>query len=94
MFAQISSKNYFSSSSSFINTVLQFFVAYLIEDPVEYIVKIDRTKKYAPILKSSIEQIETGNRLFLMKDKAAVEQAIESGAERCTDETEFKKLIQ
>jgi len=52
-------------------------------------VKIDRTKKYAPILKSSIEQIETGNiRLFLMKDKAAVEQAIESGAERCTDETE------
>jgi len=71
------------------------FDAYLIEDPVEYIVKIDRTKKYAPILKSSIEQIETGNiRLFLMKDKAAVEQAIESGAERCTDETEFKRLIQ
>ena len=71
------------------------FDAYLIEDPVEYIVKIDRTKKYAPILKSSIEQIETGNiRLFLMKDKAAVEQAVEHGAERYTDETEFKRLIQ
>jgi len=71
------------------------FDAYLIEDPVEYIVKIDRIKKYASILKNSIEQTEIGNvRLFLMKDKAAVEQAIESGAERCTDETEFKRLIQ
>ena len=51
--------------------------------------KIDRIKKYAPILKNSIEQIETGNiRLFIMKDKAAVEQAIEHGAERHIDENQ------
>ena len=53
--------------------------------------KIDRTKKYAPILKNSIEQKETGNvRLFLMKDMVSVEQAIESGAERYTG-TDFLK---
>jgi len=67
------------------------FDAYLIEDPGDYIVKIDRTKKYAPILKNSIEQKETGNvRLFLMKDMVSVEQAIESGAERYTG-TDFLK---
>ena len=65
------------------------FDAYFVEDLSEYIVKIDRTKKYAPILRSSIEQIETGNvRLFLMKDKASVEQAVGHGAERHTDKTQ------
>jgi len=52
-------------------------------------VKIDRTKKYAPILKDSIEQIETGNiRFFLMKDKFSVDLAIEHGAERHIDENQ------
>jgi len=70
------------------------FDANLIEDLSEYLVKIDRTKRYAPILKNSIEQTEIGNdRLFLMKDMASVELAIEQGAERYTDETEFKRLI-
>ena len=32
------------------------FDAYFAEDLSEYIVKIDRTKKYAPILKNSLEQ--------------------------------------
>lgn len=65
------------------------FDAYLIEDPGDYIVKIDRTKKYAPILKDSIEQIETGNiRFFLMKDKFSVDLAIEHGAERHIDENQ------
>lgn len=65
------------------------FDAYLVEDMSEYIVKIDRTKKYAPILKNSIEQKETGNdRMFLMKDMISAEQAIEQGAERYTDETQ------
>ena len=65
------------------------FDATLVEDLSEYIVKIDRTKKYTPILKSSIEQIEIGNeRIFLMKDRVSVEQAIEDGAERYTDETQ------
>ncbi len=61
----------------------------LIEDLSEYIVKIDRFKKYATILKSSIEQTEIGSdRIFLMKDKLSVEQAIEQGAERYTHETQ------
>ena len=66
----------------------------LIEDLSEYIVKIDRFKKYATILKSSIEQTEIGSdRIFLMKDRLSVEQAIEQGSEKYTDETEFKRLI-
>ena len=67
------------------------FDAYLIEDPCDYIVKIDRIKKYASILKNSIEQKETGNvRLFFMKDMVSVEQAVEQGAERYTG-TDFLK---
>jgi len=67
------------------------FDATLIEDLSEYIVKIDRTKRYAPILKNSIEQTESGNnRIFLMKDIASVEQAIEYGAERYVAEMDFK----
>ena len=65
------------------------FDADLVEDLGEYIVKIDRTKRYAPILKNSIEQTEIGSdRIFLMKDMASVEQAIEYGAERYTDENQ------
>ena len=52
----------------------------------EYSVKIDRFKKYADILKNSIEQTEIGsNRIFLMKDMFSVEQAIEQGAEKYSD---------
>lgn len=65
------------------------FEANIVEDPSEYIVKIDRFKKYASILKDSIEQTEIGNDMvFLMKDRASVEQAIEQGAERYTDKTQ------
>ena len=65
------------------------FDATLIEDLSEYIVKIDRTKRYASILKNSIEQTEKDNNMiFLMKDMITVEQAIECGAERYTDKIE------
>ena len=58
----------------------------LIKDMSEYSVKIDRYKKYADILKNSIEQTEIGsNRIFLMKDLFSVEQAIEQGAEKYSD---------
>ena len=58
----------------------------LIEDMSEYSVKIDRYKKYADILKNSIEQTEIGSsRIFLMKDMFSVEQAIEQGAEKYSD---------
>jgi hypothetical protein len=65
------------------------FDAVLVENPSEYIVKMDRTKRYAPILKYSIEQAEIGNNnIFLMKDMASVELATEHGAEKYTDKTE------
>ena len=64
------------------------FDATLVEDLSEYIVRIDRTMKYAPILKNSIEQTDSGkNRIFLMKDLISVELAINHGAERYTDKT-------
>jgi len=65
------------------------FDADLVEDLSEYLVKIDRTKRYAPILKYSLEQAEIGNnKIFLMKDMASVELAIELGAERYIDKIE------
>ena len=58
----------------------------LIEEMSEYSVKIDRFKKYADILKNSLEQAEIGSdRIFLMKDRFSVEQAIEKGAEKHSD---------
>lgn len=66
----------------------------LVENLSGYLVKIDRFKKYAPILKNSIEQTELGSdRIFLMKDKLAVEQAIEQGAEKYTDEIDSERLV-
>ncbi|MHC1599780.1 MAG: hypothetical protein ACXQS5_03040 [Candidatus Methanospirareceae archaeon] len=54
-----------------------------IEDTAEYTVKIDRFKKYAPILRNSIDSEDKGNeRVFIMKDLASVEEAIAKGAEK------------
>ena len=59
------------------------FKPVLIEDPSNYTVKIDRFKKYAAILKNSIDYDEKGrDRIFIMKDLVSVEEAIEKGAER------------
>ncbi len=47
-------------------------------------------KRHASILKNSIEQMEVGSDfVFLMKDTASLEQAIEQGAERFTDKTQI-----
>ncbi|MEA2074284.1 MAG: hypothetical protein U9O85_00875 [Euryarchaeota archaeon] len=54
-----------------------------IEDTAEYTVKIDRFKKYAPILRNSIDSEDKGKeRVFIMKDMASVEEAIDKGAEK------------
>jgi len=59
------------------------FETTLIEDTSEYTVKIDRFKKYAPILKNSIDSTEgEKERVFIMKDLASVEEAIAKGAEK------------
>jgi hypothetical protein len=53
----------------------------LVEDLSGYVVKLPKFAKYAQILKNSIANKETATeRIFLMKDLAAVEEAVRLGA--------------
>jgi hypothetical protein len=53
----------------------------LVEDLKGYVVQLSKTVKYAPILKNSVAFKEAANeRIFLMKDLAAVEEAVGLGA--------------
>jgi hypothetical protein len=53
----------------------------LVEDLKGYVVLLSKTVKYAPILKNSVAFKEIANdRIFLMKDLAAVEEAVGLGA--------------
>ena len=53
----------------------------LVEDLKGYVVQLPKSAKYAQILKNSVAFKETANeRLFLMKDLAAVEEAAGLGA--------------
>ncbi len=62
----------------------------LVEDLKGYVVQLPKSAKYAQVLKNSIATKETtNNRLFLMKDKAAVEEAVSMGAEIYEGETAF-----
>jgi len=59
------------------------FELVLIEDPSEYTVTLEVFKKYAPILRNSIDNDVKGNlRIFVMTDMAAVEEAIVAGAKK------------
>jgi len=61
-----------------------------VEDLGSYMVKLPRFSKYAQILKNSVATKETANeRIFLMKDLAAVEEAVSLGAERVEGEVAF-----
>lgn len=54
------------------------------EDSRPFVVKISRYSKYAPRLKNSISFIETvDGRISLMKDSAAVEEAVRMYTELC-----------
>jgi hypothetical protein len=49
----------------------------LVEDQKGYVVQLPKHAKYAQILKNSVAFKETANeRLFLMKDLSAVEEAV------------------
>ena len=62
----------------------------LVEDLKGYVVKLPKFAKYAPILKNSVATKETAiERLFLMKDKAAVEEAAGLGAQIVECEISF-----
>jgi hypothetical protein len=53
----------------------------LVEDLKGYMVQFPKSAKYAQILKNSVAVKETANdRLFVMKDLAAVEEAVRLGA--------------
>jgi hypothetical protein len=70
------------------------FDPFPVDDLQSYLVKIDRFKKYGIILKNSIENTEIGsNRIFVMKDMFSVEQALEDGAEKVTEEIDVERLI-
>lgn len=53
----------------------------LVENLKGFVVQIPKSAKYAQILRNSVATKETANeRLFLMKDQAAVEEAVALGA--------------
>jgi hypothetical protein len=52
-----------------------------VENARGYVVKLNRYIRYGPVLKNSVAQIETPEwRIFLMKDKASVDEAVRLGA--------------
>jgi hypothetical protein len=62
----------------------------LVENLKGYIVWLDKSSKYAPVLKNSVAYKETANeRIFLMKDLAAVEEALSFGAKIYEGEVKF-----
>jgi hypothetical protein len=62
----------------------------LVEDLQGYLVKLPKFSKYAQILKNSVTTKETATeRIFLMKDLAAVEEAVNLGAEKMEGEVAF-----
>jgi hypothetical protein len=62
----------------------------LVEDLKGYMVTLPKHVKYAQILKNSVAFKETANdRIFLMKDLAAVEEAVELGAKIVEGEVAF-----
>jgi hypothetical protein len=78
------------------NKVLKFlernnFDYDLVDDLNGYVVKLHKSAKYSQILKNSIAFNETATeRIFLMKDLAAVEEAVRLGAKIVEDEILFR----
>ena len=77
------------------NTVLKIiersgFDYDLVESLQGYVVKLPKYAKYAQILKNSMASNETATeRIFLMKDLAAVEEAVGLGAKIVDGEVTF-----
>jgi hypothetical protein len=66
------------------------FDAQLVENLKGYVVKLDRYSKYAAVLKNSVYHIETPEwRIFLMKDRVSVEEALRQGAKTVDVDVKF-----
>jgi hypothetical protein len=62
----------------------------LVEDLKGYVVQLPKSAKYAQILRNSVANKEAANdRMFLMKDLAAVEEAVALGAKITEGEVAF-----
>ena len=62
----------------------------LVDNSKGYVVKLSHKSKYAGVLKNSLAQIETPEwRIFLMKDQAAVKEAIRQGAKLVEVDVQF-----
>jgi hypothetical protein len=62
----------------------------LVEDLKGYVVQLPKSAKYAQILKNSVAFKETANdRMFLMKDRASVEEVVGLGAKIVEGEVAF-----
>ena len=62
----------------------------LVENSRGYVVKLSRKSRYAEVLKNSLAQIETPEwRIFLMKDQAAVKEALRQGARLVEVDVQF-----
>jgi hypothetical protein len=66
------------------------FEVKLVENSRGYVVKLSRHSKYSSVLKNSLAQIETPEwRIFLMKDQAAVKEALRQGAKLVEVDVQF-----
>ncbi len=66
------------------------FEMVMVENARGYVVKLSRYSRYAPLLKNSVAHIETPEwRIFLMKDLAAVEEALRLGAKLVEVDVKF-----
>jgi hypothetical protein len=65
------------------------FDVQIVEDTSDFLVRIPKNQKYAPILKNSVANwLENEWRIFLMKDKISAELAeMEEGAEKVPSKT-------
>lgn len=66
------------------------FEVILAESSRGYVVKLSRQSRYAGVLKNSLAMIETDEwRVFLMKDRASVQQALHQGAKLVEVDVQF-----
>ena len=62
----------------------------LVEDLSGYLVKLDKSSKYTPVLKNSVAHTETlKERIFVMRDLTSVEEALNFGAEVYKGDVKF-----
>jgi hypothetical protein len=67
------------------------FEVILAESSRGYVVKLSRQSRYSALLKNSLAMIETDEwRIFLMKDRPSVQQALHQGAKLLEVDVQFQ----